>query len=375
MKTLKLFSRCEQNKTALLGATILIGVCGWMTGCATLPAEGAGSDQEAASSADQVADSDEMKTPALKKSDSTASLVDEKSQAASNTNLSKVNGTIKEEAADKIEPRAEAQVAQGDADKAEKRAEQAVVPKVAKTFTITVTKSTAENVQMQVQSAANTSSAVQVTDTPVAKNELVNSISTEAVKDEEKVEPPPEAVKAKKKKEVEVPQPVAESEQAVVASQSVQTVEVSKDVADEIAQQSKTMTESAEKPAVKKAEKKAKVTSAPITTQERPPVQYQCEAQQCPRADLKEIKIDLMGETPKLITPSLTGLITKSQWTRLGTVLDVEWQDAAGAKKLEKLTMDVLDTKHLTLKDEQGKINRYMIIEEAKAEPAAAAQP
>ena len=420
MKTLKLFSRCEQNKTVLLGATVLLSACGWMTGCATLPAEGASVDQEASSAADsdnstaiaaETTDKVQESATLPKQSASKIALVDDTSPASSKTSTNELDESSKKEAANKAESKAAVQSA---AQPVEQKAiedttvvaklaeskeslkqakmvkeeavqteavqdEQAVEQKAAKTFTITVKKLSTENVQAQEQQAETAPQAVQPTDTPVAKTEAVvaqsAAVEKAEVQAEPKFQPKPEAVKAKKQTAVEVPQPVVESEQAVVASQPVQAVEVSKDAADKTAKQRQVMTEPTEKPAATKAEKKAKTPAATSTVQERAPVQYQCEAQQCPRADLKEIKIDLMGEAPKLIIPTYTGLIAKSQWTRLGTVLDVEWQDAAGAKKLEKLTMDVLDTKHLTLKDEQGKINRYMIVEEVKVEPAAAARP
>lgn len=97
-------------------------------------------------------------------------------------------------------------------------------------------------------------------------------------------------------------------------------------------------------------------------------VSYECIANECPRQDLVKLILDISEKNKSLISIDKVGKIIQSEWTKLGTVLTVEW-DIAGLTKSEKLVMNVPDTTHMTLKDEQGKINQYQITKPDIAQP------
>lgn len=97
-------------------------------------------------------------------------------------------------------------------------------------------------------------------------------------------------------------------------------------------------------------------------------VYYECIANECSRQDLVKLILDISEKNKSLISIDKVGKIIQSEWTKLGTVLTVEW-DIAGLTKSEKLVMNVPDTTHMTLKDEQGKINQYQITKPDIAQP------
>ena len=88
---------------------------------------------------------------------------------------------------------------------------------------------------------------------------------------------------------------------------------------------------------------------------------YHCDKKQCPRKDLSRISFTPSNQYLLLFLEGATGFIRNVQWTSSGTVLNIEWDDGSGYLKNEKLILNVLDSKHISLTDQKGKVNQYRL--------------
>jgi hypothetical protein len=90
---------------------------------------------------------------------------------------------------------------------------------------------------------------------------------------------------------------------------------------------------------------------------------YECKKNQCPIKYLSEIMVTTTPDDRLILTDDITGYIRDITWTKRGTLLNIDWNNRKGNIRNENVTLNVIDSDHISLKDSNGKSNFYELVE------------